>query len=67
MEKGKKIAKPYFVHDCKCCSFVGSAKTRRGRFDLYVNNEGYLARFGNEGGDYTSYPDIAVIAKYING
>ena len=66
MEKGKKIAKPYFVHDCKCCVYYGSVKNHNGRFDMYVNNEGYLVRFGNEGGEYSSYPDIAVVARCMN-
>lgn len=45
-----------FQHDCDCCEW----RFRYGEFDMYFchRSDGgtIIARYGNEGGEYASYP-----------
>lgn len=55
---------PQFVHDSTCCAFVG--RSADGTHDLYVcsaktastKDRTYIARYGNDGPEYTSCIDI---------
>ena len=47
---------PLFVHDCKCCTFLGTSESKQ---DLYFCKQGgvedtVIARFSSEGPDYRS-------------
>lgn len=52
-----KIKPPRYIHDCEDCIYLGRFR----RFDLYGcgTSERYslIARFGNEGSEYESYPN----------
>jgi hypothetical protein len=66
--KHEKKVKAHFVHDCDCCVFVQSYETRQKHYDLYVNEEGYLVRHGNEPGQYFDGDDLnKVMAKLFSG
>lgn len=60
-----KNAQPLFTHDCDCCSFLGSF----GNHDLYYCGRGaretIIARYGNEGFDYTSGIVFASVDRHI--
>lgn len=45
-----------FQHDCDACQFLGEYESDK-KYDLYQTGNGsVLARFGDEGPDYTSMP-----------
>ena len=49
--------KPYYIHDCSECGFLGNYThpTDSTEYDLYHHNtETIIARYGNQGWDYTS-------------
>lgn len=53
--------KPKFEHDCSKCQYLGTGKYNRLECDFYVCQESnpfktrtFIARFGNEGPDYSS-------------
>lgn len=50
------VSKPLFVHDCSCCTYLGTTDTKQ---DLYFCKQGsiedtVIARFSSEGPDYKS-------------
>lgn len=54
--------KPHHVHDCACCTFLGTYQYGRETLDLYVHsgrNSTVLARYGSEGPEYTSGTDAS--------
>lgn len=49
--------KPRHIHDCGCCTFLGTYPYGRDTLDLYVhggNHATVIARYGSEGPEYTS-------------
>ncbi len=57
---------PAFTHDCDDCRYLGTLATPEGRTDLYRCDGGptvgasLIARFGDEGPDYSSMPESMV-------
>ncbi len=57
---------PVFTHDCDDCRYLGTLATPEGRTDLYICVGGeevgpsVIARFGDEGPDYSSMPESMV-------
>ena len=47
---------PKFTHDCEACTFLGPYQG----YDLYVCDTSVIARFGNDGPEYSSLP-ISVV------
>jgi hypothetical protein len=48
---------PQFTHDSSCCKFLG--RSQDGKLDLYTcigakTYQAYIARYGNDGSEYTS-------------
>lgn len=46
------MSKPQFQHDCDCCTFHGVLDGH----DIYAHGESIIARFGDDGPEYTSGP-----------
>ena len=42
--------KPRYTHDCKTCVFIGQIM----EYDLYICKTTIIARYGNEGPEYSS-------------
>jgi hypothetical protein len=49
--------KPKFQHDCDCCTFYGHLYDH----DVYQCGKSLIARHGNEGGEYASWPKAVFI------
>ena len=61
-----KTFEPIFSHDCDCCTFLGTFKNH----DLYHCFQGgirptVIARYGNDGPDYTSGIVFASVNEHI--
>ena len=57
--------KPIYTHDCGLCKFLGTYENDEGKRDLYFHDKGtfeytLLARYGNEGYEYSSWPNSVV-------
>lgn len=55
----RETIRPVFKHDCHCCRHLGTVVADGAPVDLYVCDNTFksrIARFGNEGRDYTSMP-----------
>jgi len=63
--------KPTFLHDCKDCSFLGTLNSPNETYDFYYCSDAlptYIARFGNEPIQYTSFPSsISASLKILDG
>ncbi len=60
--------KPHFTHDCSQCVFLGSHEMGAEKFDLYYCDQSgriatVIARFGNEGSEYSSGMDFGVASE----
>jgi hypothetical protein len=68
MEKKKMIEVRNFHHDCPACMFVGSKKSATRRFDVFVcgGTGEFVARYGNNPGDYVASDDLADVMKSIS-
>ena len=56
--------KPYFVHDCDECIYLGSYNIEGDKRDFYTcGKQGYwtyIARHGSKGSEYLSYPSFVI-------
>lgn len=55
----RETIRPVFKHNCTCCRHLGTVVADGAPVDLYVCDNAFksrIARFGNEGGDYSSAP-----------
>ena len=63
--------KPTFLHDCKECSFLGTLNCPNETYDFYYCSDAlptYIARFGNEPIQYTSFlSSVLESAKHLDG
>lgn len=59
-----KPAAPTFVHDCEECTYLGTLATPQRVVDLYACklDRSLIARFGDEGWEYSSAPR-AIVAR----
>jgi len=67
------MAKPTHTHDCENCTYIATiaSKDRAGQVaDLYTcaNDESrtFIARYGDEGPDYSSLPDFILFNSDVN-
>jgi hypothetical protein len=61
------MREPQYKHDMDCCQFIGQYKDACGKYDLYCcdggdrgGSMGVTARFGDEGEDYISLPNLNI-------
>ncbi|NDB81122.1 MAG: hypothetical protein EB127_00005 [Alphaproteobacteria bacterium] len=67
MEKKKMIEGRNFHHDCQSCMFVGSKESATRKFDVFVCGTGeFVARYGNNPGDYVSSDDLVDVMKSMS-
>lgn len=62
-ERVRPLPRPYWTHNCESCTHIRSGEFSGQKFDFYccdtsLGYRTYVARWGNEGGEYASYPEF---------